>query len=79
MQEITPNVNEEKAAAEVHSYIKDMIAKYHHRPIPTTPAAGNVKLTIGINFRHGQRRKYPENIPYIQKMARKYANDTNVL
>ena len=43
MQEITPNVNEEKAAAEVHSYIKDMVAKYHHRPIPTTPAAGNVK------------------------------------
>ena len=24
MQEITPNVNEEKAAAEVHSYIKDI-------------------------------------------------------
>lgn len=43
MQEITPNVNEEKAAAEVHSYIKDMVAKYHHRPIPTTPATGNVK------------------------------------
>lgn len=43
MQEITPNVNEEKAAAAVHSYIKDMVAKYHHRPIPTTPAAGNVK------------------------------------
>ena len=46
MQEITPNVNEEKAAAEVHSYIKDMVAKYHHRPIPTTPAAGNVILSI---------------------------------
>ena len=49
MQEITPNVNEEKAAAEVHSYIKDMVAKYHHRPIPTTPAAGNVKTLYTKN------------------------------
>lgn len=29
MQEITPNVNEEKAAAEVHSYIKDIRNAYN--------------------------------------------------
>lgn len=71
MQEITPNVNEEKAAAEVHSYIKDMVAKYHHRPIPTTPAAGNVKTYYRDKLPAWAKKKISRKYPLYTKNGEK--------
>ena len=71
MQEITPNVNEEKAAAEVHSYIKDMVAKYHHRPIPTTPATGNVKTYYRDKLPAWAKKKISRKYPLYTKNGEK--------
>lgn len=49
MQEITPNVNEEKAAAEVHSYIKDIYCIYENHKEGTCVSFNSV-LNYWIHY-----------------------------
>lgn len=48
-----------------------MIAKYHHRPIPTTPAAGNVKTYYRDKLPAWAKKKISRKYPLYTKNGEK--------